>query len=88
MHTAQVQQPYSFSILTLYCYCYHQIYKSIYFISLRPFRIGWMRFSEVSSWLGGPVPLPPVSAVHPAQKKNPNNNRGKQVFISIKEKSN
>jgi hypothetical protein len=34
------------------------------------------------------VPLPPVSAVHPAQKKNPNNNRGKQVFISIKEKSN
>ena len=36
---------------------------------LCPFRIGWMRFFEVSSWLGGPVPLLPVSAVQQKKKR-------------------
>lgn len=56
-----------FLLLTLY---YYQIYM---FMFLCPFRIGWMRFFEVSSWLGGPVPLLPVSAVQ--QKK--------KVFITL-----
>jgi len=51
-----------FLLLTLY---YYQIYM---FMFLCPFRIGWMRFFEVSSWLGGPVPLLPVSAVQQKKK--------------------